>query len=120
MLWRAMALMYATWPIYVLAWVMAVLRVPLAFRPTPKSQDGRLNPLWLLPQALSVALIAGGMISSFLMPSGEPALVLLACAALQGVLMAIFLWHARPRSEAKAQPTIHAWGEPVRVIADDQ
>lgn len=59
--WRAFLLIYATWPVYTAAWLMAVLRVPLAFRPTPKQADGRLNPLWLLPQMGTVLLLMMGM-----------------------------------------------------------
>lgn len=61
-MWRAVTLIYATWPIYTLAWIMAVLRLPLSFRPTPKDSGGGVNPLWVFPQLASVALIIGGII----------------------------------------------------------
>jgi cellulose synthase (UDP-forming) len=61
-LWRAVTLVYITWPIYTLAWIMAVLRLPLAFRPTPKNADGPLNPMWLLPQLVSVLLLISGVV----------------------------------------------------------
>jgi cellulose synthase/poly-beta-1,6-N-acetylglucosamine synthase-like glycosyltransferase len=63
-LWRATVLVFVTWPIYTLAWLMALLRVPLSFRPTPKSSQGRLNSLWLLPQLASAVLLVGGVIYS--------------------------------------------------------
>lgn len=63
-LWRAVILVYVTWPIYTLAWIMAVLRLPLSFRPTPKSSIGSVNPLWLLPQLGSLLLILSGLIYS--------------------------------------------------------
>ncbi|MFC1975506.1 glycosyltransferase [Chloroflexota bacterium] len=63
-LWRAVALIYATWPIYTLAFIMAVLRLPLSFRPTPKSSTGGLNPLWVLPQLATVLLLVSGVIYS--------------------------------------------------------
>lgn len=58
-LWRAIIIIYASWPIYTLAWIMSVLRLPLSFRPTPKSQAGGINPLWLLPQLITMALLVG-------------------------------------------------------------
>lgn len=56
-LWRAIIIVYTTWPIYTLAWGMAVLRIPVSFRPTPKKQAEGINPLWLLPQLASVVLL---------------------------------------------------------------
>jgi hypothetical protein len=59
---RAIALVYATWPIYTLAWIMALLHIPLRFRPTPKSSEGKFNPTWVLPQTVAViALMIGGL-----------------------------------------------------------
>lgn len=59
--WKPVALVYATWPVYTLAWVMAVLRVPLSFRPTPKTAAGSLNLSWLLPQTLTTLLLFAGL-----------------------------------------------------------
>jgi cellulose synthase (UDP-forming) len=61
-LWRAFILIYVSWPVYTLAWIMAVLRLPLSFRPTPKSSNGGVNPLWLLPQLISLLLLVSGII----------------------------------------------------------
>jgi hypothetical protein len=63
-LWRAAILVYVTWPIYTLAWIMALLRLPLSFRPTPKSSEGRLNIFWLLPQLVSAILLVSGVFYS--------------------------------------------------------
>jgi cellulose synthase (UDP-forming) len=60
--WRAMMLVYATWPVYTLAWTMAILRVPLGFRPTPKSATSTVKPSWLVPQALALALLVGALL----------------------------------------------------------
>lgn len=60
--WQPLTLVLATWPIYTIAWIMAALRVPLSFRPTPKTPAGRINPLWLLPQLIGIVLLLGGMI----------------------------------------------------------
>jgi hypothetical protein len=57
---RALSLIYFTWPVYNLAWLMAVLRLPLSFRPTPKAPIGGLNPVWLLPQCVAcLGMIVG-------------------------------------------------------------
>lgn len=55
---RAMTLVYATWPVYTTAWIMSLLRRPLAFRPTPKSPRGSesVRP-WLSFQLLVVLLL---------------------------------------------------------------
>lgn len=63
--WRAALLIYATWPIYTLAWLMAILRLPLTFRPTPKKAGGQVNPLWLAPQALTIFALSVGLLSSW-------------------------------------------------------
>lgn len=63
-LWRAVVLVYVTWPIYSLAWMMTILRVPLSFRPTPKSTEGRVNPWWVLPQLATGVLLLGGIVYS--------------------------------------------------------
>lgn len=61
--WQPLALVLATWPIYTAAWLMALFRLPLDFRPTPKASDaGRLNPLWLLPQWSSILLLSGSLL----------------------------------------------------------
>jgi hypothetical protein len=86
---RAIALIYATWPIYMLAWVMAVLRLPLSFRSTPKS-GSRLSPVWLLPQIITVVLLAAGMFYTVEI-RGHPVSLLLLFALFQGVLQLIIL-----------------------------
>jgi cellulose synthase/poly-beta-1,6-N-acetylglucosamine synthase-like glycosyltransferase len=87
---RAVVLVYATWPIYLSAWLMALFRVPLAFRPTPKSLDGRLNPIWLAPQLIAVVLLSVGLIYTVAVKDHRPSLLLL-FAILQGALQSIFL-----------------------------
>ncbi len=87
---RAILLVYSTWPIYLQAWLMAVLRIPLTFRPTPKTRSGRLNPLWLLPQATTVLLLGLGMLYTVFI-EGHRASLLLLFAVLQGSLQLILL-----------------------------
>jgi cellulose synthase (UDP-forming) len=56
----AVVLVYASWPIYLLAWTLAILRLPVRFRPTPKDRDTGLNILWLTPQLLALVLLLLG------------------------------------------------------------
>ena len=58
---RAHVLVISTWPAYLLSWVMALFRVPLTFRPTPKSPGGLLNPLWIMPHLIVVIVISMGL-----------------------------------------------------------
>ncbi len=60
--WKPMALVFSTWPIYFIAWIMAIFRIPLGFRLTPKSSSGHLNPLWLLPQMVSCIFLFTGIL----------------------------------------------------------
>ena len=86
---RAIALIYATWPIYMLAWFMAVLRLPLPFRSTPKS-GSKLSPIWLLPQFITVVLLAIGMLFTVFV-GGHQISILLLFAILQSALQLIIL-----------------------------
>ena len=87
---RAVALVYGTWPIYLLAWGMALLRLPLGFRATPKSQDGKQNPLWLLPQVVALLLLLAG--TAYTIAIGRhPVSALLLFAVLQSVVQLLLL-----------------------------
>ena len=91
----AITLVYATWPIYLMAWLMAVLRQPLAFRPTPKKVSGMLSPIWLLPQVGAIILLTGGVIYTVVVGQHRPSLLLF-FAIIQGTLQLILLirwWH---------------------------
>jgi hypothetical protein len=88
---RAVTLVYATWPIYMFAWLMALLRVPLGFRPTPKSISGKLNPLWLVPQILAIGLLAAGSYYTVFI-GGHQISLLLGFAIIQGFLQLILLY----------------------------
>ena len=88
---RAVSLVYATWPIYTLGWFMAVLRIPLRFKPTPKDNSQALSPLWLLPQALALALLTAGTLYTILIKQ-HPTSLLLSFAVVQATLQLIFLF----------------------------
>lgn len=90
-LWRAVALVYFSWPVYLLAWLMAMFRVPLAFRPTPKSANGSLNPIWMVPQVTTLLLLLSGIVTLPPSANGFPRPILLGFAALQGGLQLLVL-----------------------------
>jgi hypothetical protein len=83
-------LVYATWPVYLLAWVLACLRLPLGFRPTPKSMAAGVNPVWLLPQVAAVVLIGIGAAYTVIV-EGHAVSLLLSFALAQGLLQLILL-----------------------------
>jgi cellulose synthase/poly-beta-1,6-N-acetylglucosamine synthase-like glycosyltransferase len=82
---HAIVLVYGTWPVYMLAWFMALIRVPLAFRPTPKNTTGGLNPLWLLPQTIAIFLLGLGGLYTVIVKDHQPSLLLMFAVA-QGFL----------------------------------
>ena len=88
---RAVALVYGTWPIYTLAWGMALLRMPLAFQTTPKSKDSRLRPVWLLPQMIALLLLIAGTIYTVTIMQ-HPLSILLIFAILQGLVQLIIFY----------------------------
>jgi phosphoheptose isomerase/putative methionine-R-sulfoxide reductase with GAF domain len=86
---NAVALVYATWPIYLWAWLMAVFRLPLSFKPTPKSKS-RLNPAWLLPQIIALVLLVTGTLYTIFVSGHKPS-IMLVFAILQGGIQLILL-----------------------------
>jgi cellulose synthase (UDP-forming) len=91
----AITLVYATWPLYLLAWLMATLRLPLPFRSTPKSKSGDLNPLWLAPQIIAVLLLMIGIFLTVIIHGHRPSILLLfavAQASLQLLLLAGWMY----------------------------
>jgi hypothetical protein len=87
---RAITLVYATWPIYLFAWMMAVLRLPIRFQSTPKDIKGGMNPVWLLPQILALVSLVGGILYTVIV-AGHPISLLLAFAMVQGILQLLLL-----------------------------
>ncbi|OGO35106.1 MAG: hypothetical protein A2W35_11495 [Chloroflexi bacterium RBG_16_57_11] len=87
---RAVTLVYATWPIYLSAWLMALFRIDKSFQPTPKSKHLRLHPLWLAPQFFAILLLLIGLLYTVLVKDHRPS-ILLIFAILQGVLQLSFL-----------------------------
>lgn len=87
----AVTLVYATWPIYLLAWMMAVLRLPLAFKLTPKSGSEKLKVNWLLPQTLAVVLLVWGILYTVYVANEQPSFLIMA-AAVQALLQLRLLY----------------------------
>jgi cellulose synthase (UDP-forming) len=88
--WRGILLVYATWPIYTLAWVMALVRAPLRFRMTPKHGQGEPSQLWLLPQLFFVVLLAASVLHA-LSARGADELLLISSAVVQLVMLCGFV-----------------------------
>jgi cellulose synthase (UDP-forming) len=88
---RAMTLVYGTWPVYTIAWIMSLLRRPLAFRPTPKSPSGRESVRWWLAAHLLTVLILLACLDHFLqsMTGAHPAVIV--CYAIAQCIPAIIL-----------------------------
>ncbi len=93
-LWRPLMLVPATWPVYTLAWVMALCRIPLKFRPTPKTRSGKGLLLWLMPQIVTVLLLLSGMVFAVAFSEEHCPPLLLVFANLQLLPMAVLLYDA--------------------------
>ncbi len=109
--WRGILLVYATWPIYTLAWVMALVRIPLGFRMTPKRARGEPSPLWLLPQLVFVVLLAAGVLHA-LRVRGTDQLLVLSSAVVQLVLLCGFVAFSGLLRRSPAGPARPAWLQP--------
>lgn len=88
---RALSLIYFTWPVYNLAWLMAWLRLPLAFRPTPKAPIGGLHPAWLLPQVVASVGMVGGLAITLADRRGLPVHFLVFFVAAQVALQVVMI-----------------------------
>lgn len=91
LLWRATAIIYATSPVYVLAWTMAVLRIRLRFRITPKMVSARTNPIWLLPQVLIIGLVGGAGAYGLATQTEPDSALLYSFTFLQSIPMLVIL-----------------------------
>jgi hypothetical protein len=69
---------------------MALLRIPLSYRSTPKNAEGKLNPMWLMPQLLAFILLVIGMLYTTLALE-HPLSILLFIAILQAALQFVLL-----------------------------
>ena len=95
----AVVLVYASWPIYLLAWTFAVLRLPVRFRPTPKDGSTQLNIVWLMPQLVTLLLLLVGEYQTVAVYHHPPSVILwfsIVQAFLQFMLLARWVqedWH---------------------------
>lgn len=102
--WSATVLVFVTWPVYTLAWLMAMFRVPLHFRPTPKTPSGWLHPAWILPQITTIILLITGLAYASVKTKLFPPLVVgfsLAEAIVQLLLLTDWLHMTIGRSSSK-------------------
>jgi hypothetical protein len=86
----AVVLVYASWPIYLLAWALALLRLPVRFRPTPKDRDAQLNVLWLMPQFITLLLLLLGAYQTVFVYH-HPVSIVLAFSIAQALLQFMLL-----------------------------
>lgn len=89
--WRPITLVYGTWPIYTVAWLMAILRVPLGFQPTPKTATGELSILWLAPQFITSLLLVTGLYYGYSVSGLSFPLLVGGFAAAQAAIQLLFL-----------------------------
>ncbi|MEM7132354.1 MAG: cellulose synthase catalytic subunit [Chloroflexota bacterium] len=97
---QAVILIYATWPIYTLAWFMSLLRIPLKYRLTPKSKTD--SPPWSLftLHLMTGFILLAGIIYTFSVLGHIP-LVVLSFAMSQLIihLFIIGLWRPTKYSQ---------------------
>ncbi len=115
---KPIILVVGSWPVYTLAWLMALIRVPLSFRLTPKAQSGDLNPGWMLPQTAVSLLLFWGMARHL----GQPATLSFlmwgfAGAQLVAHLLLIGLWLSRPRTADLEQSVINRLNKQKQRVA---
>lgn len=92
---KPLALVYLTWPVYTIGWGMAVLRLPLRFRPTPKSVSSRITIKWLIPPTVMSLTLIIGLLYSFSLIIELKAWLVLTMASLEviGQLMLYIFWY---------------------------
>ena len=93
-LWRPLVLVTGSWAVYTVAWILALLRVPTSFQPTPKQRSSRVPLRWLtFPFVASCALIVGS-VHALGRSRAEYPLALMLYAVAQLLPMLIILWVA--------------------------
>lgn len=90
---KPMVLVFGSWPVYTLAWLMALIRLPLGFRLTPKTHSSRLNLRWMLPHTAVVILLVVGLLRYVSQPASLPFFIWgFASGALAAHLILIAQW----------------------------
>jgi cellulose synthase/poly-beta-1,6-N-acetylglucosamine synthase-like glycosyltransferase len=102
-LWRAVALVFATWPVYTLAWIMAVLRLPLGFRETPKLRARSTPWAWLVPQLVACCGLLAAIPYGLTAQQSSHAGILATFCGLQCAPQLVVLWQAIQRAPAREQ-----------------
>lgn len=106
---RAVILVYASWPIYMMAWFMAILRLPLSFHPTPKQKE-KLNPVWLLPQVIALSLLSIGLFYTVIVSKHPPSMLLIFVIFQAGLqLLLLTQWFRSEISFSEGLPSYLSW-----------
>lgn len=114
LLWRPVMLIYFTWPLYTLAWLMALARIPLAFRPTPKRIASGINPAWFLPQVLTTLFLLIGLIYSLVIVRGDQPILLTSFALTQVIAhICLFLPSIDDETHFRSEKKINTETEPI-------
>jgi cellulose synthase/poly-beta-1,6-N-acetylglucosamine synthase-like glycosyltransferase len=111
---KPFVLVFNTWPVYTISWLMALLRLPLSFRPTPKVKADRFNYWWLAPHLITVSLLITGLGVSVIRQNSLLPLTLLfvvGMVALHGLLFALVLQPSNALFSPVASPIIHKQSE---------
>ena len=80
--WKPLLLVLGTWPVYLLAWFLAIFRIPVSFLPTPKEPAGHgPNLFWIWPQILTMMALFVGIFVTHWISGFQNYLLLLAFTA---------------------------------------
>lgn len=118
MQYKPFVLVFNTWPIYTLSWVMACIRLPLGFRPTPKVKADRFNLSWLIPQFATVTLLLAGLGFSIVRQATLSPLIMLFTATMF-VLHAMLFMLVIERSDKSVQSFLQPQTHEVKAKQPD-
>ncbi|HNB54770.1 MAG TPA: glycosyltransferase family 2 protein, partial [Anaerolineales bacterium] len=112
--WKPTVLVFATWPIYTVAWLMAIFRIPLRFQSTPKSITGQPPVTSVLPQLITSFLLLGGLVYTYFSTQTFHVLVFgFALAQIVGQLYLVSDSLSQSRTPASSAPALNPIINPV-------
>lgn len=109
LLGRAVSLVYSTWPIYSIAWLLALLRIELPFRLTPKLPADRTASTWLLPQAGTILLLSFGTAYSSIV-NGPLSPIFILWVFINTFPQIVLIWYGRRSNRRLAAEGSNAAG----------
>jgi cellulose synthase/poly-beta-1,6-N-acetylglucosamine synthase-like glycosyltransferase len=108
----AMTLVYATWPVYAIAWMMSLLRWQLGFRLTPKAPTRTTSTGgWLAVQVSTVLLLGAGLVHFLFFARGLNHPLITCFAIVQGIPPVLLLWLTACRSSRRRYESGHTGHE---------